>query len=84
MERMTIEAQVRQYIIENFMYSADAGDLTDELQLFDNGIIDSTGVLELVGFLEETFEVQVADEEMMPENFESITALAAFVKRKQA
>ncbi|PIE19424.1 MAG: acyl carrier protein [Proteobacteria bacterium] len=81
---MSIEQEVRQYIIDNFMYTADVEELTDSLHLFDNAIIDSTGVLELVGFLEETFEVQVEDEEMLPENFETIAALAGFVKRKQA
>ncbi|MCK5798231.1 MAG: acyl carrier protein [Deltaproteobacteria bacterium] len=80
---MSIAEEVRQYIIDNFMYSADAEDLTETLHLFDNGIIDSTGVLELVSFLEETFDVQVEDEEMLPENFETIAALTAFVTRKQ-
>jgi acyl carrier protein len=81
---MDIEGELKQYIIDNFMYSADAEDLTNDLHLFDAGVIDSTGVLELVGFLEETFEVAVDDTEMLPENFESVTALAKFVRSKQS
>jgi len=79
---MTIEEQIRQFIAENFMYTADVSELTHDLQLFDSGIIDSTGVLELVAFLEESYDIQVDDAEMLPENFASIAALAAFVRRK--
>ena len=58
---MEIAPQIKQYILENFMYSDDAGELTDDLSLLDNRIMDSTGVLELVGYIEETFEIQVDD-----------------------
>ena len=85
MERgMDIENEVRQYIIDNFMYAADSEELTNDMHLFDQGIIDSTGVLEIVGFLEESFEVQVADTEMLPENFQSVNALASYVRTKKA
>ncbi|MFH1129697.1 MAG: acyl carrier protein [Pseudomonadota bacterium] len=80
---MGIEQQLQEYIIENFMYSGEVDKLSLDLHLFDNGIVDSTGVLELVAFLEESFELQVDDSEMVPENFATISQLAAFVRRKQ-
>lgn len=80
---MDLEKQLQEYIIENFMYSADSDELTSELNLLDAGIIDSTGVLEIVGFIEESFEIQVDDEEMIPDHFQSISAMATYIKRKQ-
>lgn len=83
MEATQIETELKQYILETFVYSEDDAELASDVHLFDNGIIDSTGVLELVGFLEEQYELEVADTEMLPENFETIAALTAFVQRKQ-
>ena len=56
---MEIQEPIRQYILENFMYSDNAAELSDGLSLIDSGIMDSTGVLELVGFIEETFEIKI-------------------------
>lgn len=84
MEAAQIEAELKQYILETFVFAEEDADLASDVHLFDNGIIDSTGVLELVGFLEEQYEVEVADTEMLPENFETIAALTAFVRRKQS
>ena len=80
---MEIQEQIRQYILENFMYSDDASALTNDRSLIDSGIMDSTGVLELVGFIEETFEVQVDDTELVPENFDSVDKITGYIKRKQ-
>lgn len=80
---MEIQEQIRQYILENFMYSDDPSALTDDRSLIDSGIVDSTGVLELVGFIEETFEVQVDDTELVPENFDSVDRITDYIKRKQ-
>jgi acyl carrier protein len=79
---MEIQEQIRQYILENFMYSDDSGDLTGDLSLIDSGIMDSTGVLELVGFIEESFEIQVDDTELVPENFDSVDKITAYIQRK--
>ncbi|MCC6746342.1 MAG: acyl carrier protein [Deltaproteobacteria bacterium] len=79
---MDIEQRLRQYIVENFMYSGDVGQLTADYHLFENGVIDSTGVLELVSFLEQDFGVKVEDSELVPENFATVASLAAFVARK--
>jgi acyl carrier protein len=77
-----IKDSVRHFITKNF-YVADPSKLTDEVSFLDTGIIDSTSVLELTAFLEETFEIQVADDELMPENLDSLSNVEAFVNRKR-
>ncbi|MDP2896319.1 MAG: acyl carrier protein [bacterium] len=81
---MAVEEQVRQFIVENFMMGANPGKLKNDDSFLENGIIDSTGVLELVGFIEENLGVSVADEELVPENLNSISNVAAYVRRKKA
>ncbi len=74
---------LRTFITTNF-YVADPQALADEDSLLDAGIIDSTGVLDLIGFVESQFGIKVDDEEILPENLDSIAKLAAFVDRKRA
>lgn len=78
---MTIRNQVRQFIVKNF-YVAEADGLPDGASLLERGIIDSTGVLEVIAFVEKSFGVRVEDDEMLPENLDSIERIAAFVERK--
>lgn len=78
-----IRARVRAFVLENF-YVADAAALSDEGSLLEAGIVDSTGVLELIAFVEAEFGVRVADTEMVPDNLDSIARVAAFVARKRA
>jgi len=82
MSDVDIAARVRRYIVENF-YVADAAALADQSSLLDLGIIDSTGVLELIGFIEREFGIHVQDDEMVPENLDSIAQVAAYVSRKK-
>lgn len=77
-----ISGALRRFIGENFTFQDEAQSLADDASFLDNGVIDSTGVLELVCFLETTFGIQVADEEMLPENLDSIRAVSAYVARK--
>jgi acyl carrier protein len=79
---MDIETRVRKYILENFMYTDDESRLPPDLSLIDNGIVDSTGALELVSFIEEAFSVHVQDDELVPDNFDSLAKLTAFIQRK--
>ncbi len=80
---MDIKQQVRAFITSNF-YVADPSTLAVDASLLDQGIIDSTGVLEIIMFLEGTFGFKVADSEMVPENLDSIENIAAFVARNRA
>jgi acyl carrier protein len=79
---MTVQQRVRQFIIENF-YVSDPSELTDDASLITGGWVDSTGMLELISFLEEEYEIRVADTEMTPENLDAIVRIAAFVQRKR-
>ncbi|SPD74977.1 conserved hypothetical protein [uncultured Desulfobacterium sp.] len=73
--------KVRNFIIENFLFGSDNG-LKDETSFLDEGVIDSTGVLELVSFIEETFGIAVEDEELIPENLDSIKNIVGYLERK--
>jgi acyl carrier protein len=79
-----ISGALKRFIGENFMFQEEIDSLPDDTSFLDAGIIDSTGVLELVCFLENTFGIQVADDEMLPENLDSIRAITGYVKRKTA
>jgi len=74
-------AKVRDYIIENFLYGEE-GKLTDETSFLGSSIIDSTGVLELVNYLEETFKIKVEDDEIVPENLDSLKNIEKYLKNK--
>lgn len=78
----SIERAMREFIVDNFLFGQDGADLTDEASLLEHGIIDSTGVLELVSFLEGGYQFKIDDEELIPENLDSISNLARFVRRK--
>lgn len=80
---MTERDQVRDFILKNFLFSND-GKLADGESLVRNGLIDSTGVLELIAYLEEAFAIKVDDEEMVPENLDSVECIVAFLARKKA
>jgi acyl carrier protein len=79
-----IAQAVRRFIGENFLFRDDGHGLPAEASLLDAGIIDSTGVLELICFLESTYGIEIADDEMLPENLDSIRAIAGYVRRKLA
>ncbi|MGD2165533.1 MAG: acyl carrier protein [Anaerolineae bacterium] len=81
---MTVEEQIKRWIADNFLFTDDGFALPDDASLLEEGIVDSTGVLELVMFVEETFDITVEDDEILPDNFDSVTKLAAYVRRKAA
>jgi acyl carrier protein len=78
-----VRERVRKYIFENFIFDESDQNLNDDDSLLEKGIIDSTGVLELVMFLEENFQIEVKDEDMVPENLDSITNLINFIEKNQ-
>jgi acyl carrier protein len=77
-------AAIRGYILTNFLFSEDKNALKDGTDLIGEGIVDSTGILEVISFLEESFGIQVADEEMTPANFGTVAQIASLVQRKRA
>lgn len=76
----TVEGKIASYIAENILFSKNGYSYDFEDSFLENGIIDSMNVLELVMFVEENFGFKVKDDEILPENFDSISKLAAFVK----
>lgn len=81
---MELRDQIRKYIVENFLFGDEGPLKSDDQSLLDSGIIDSVGVMELVSYLEGDHGLQIQDEDLMPENLDSIADLAAFILRKQA
>lgn len=81
---VSIESAVRHFIAQNFMYRERIQTLADEQSLLEQGLIDSTGVLELVCFLEENFTIKINDDEVIPENLDSVKQIASYVRRKLA
>jgi acyl carrier protein len=78
-----IKNEIRAFIIENFLFGDESQPLGDDLSLIENDMIDSTGILELVSFLEERFGISPADAEIVPANLDSVARIAAFVARKR-
>jgi acyl carrier protein len=78
---MQVREQLKQFVIQNFLFGRQNG-LNDDDSFLENGIIDSTGVLELVQFVEEAFGIKVQDEDLVPENFDSINRVSAYVRSK--
>jgi acyl carrier protein len=79
---MNIEQQIRDYIAKNLIFSNNGYQYADETSFLEEGIVDSQGVMELVLFVEDAFGVKVDDQEIIPDNFDSITNLTAYVRRK--
>ena len=79
---METKDKVRQFVVTNF-YVADVASLNDEQSLLDAGIVDSTGVLEVIAFIEGEFSIKVEDAEMVPENLDSISNITRFVTKKK-
>ncbi len=77
-----IKQSVKKFILENILYDDNGNALDYDDSFLEKGIIDSTGVLELVGFIEEEFNISVDDEELIPENLDSVNNLARFIKEK--
>jgi len=78
-----MEMRIRAFLADNFMMGQDSTALSRDDSFLDAGIIDSTGVLELIVFLEDAFGIQVEDEEMVPTNLDSIANLIPFIRSKQ-
>ncbi len=74
---------IRVFIFENFLFDVDESALKDDDSFLEQGIIDSTGVLELVDWLEEEFTITVDDDELIPENLDSVILLSAYIARKK-
>ena len=82
-DNLSIEQPIREFIATNLLYSPEGFNHTDDASLLQEGIIDSLGVVELVEFVQKRFGVKVDQQEVTPDNFDSVSKLAAFVRRKR-
>lgn len=78
-----IKQQIREFVIENFLMGDAASMLKDGESFLETGTIDSTGVLEVVTFLESNFDIKVEDRDLIPENLDSVNNLAKYVMRRK-
>jgi acyl carrier protein len=78
-----IRSAIRNFIEENFLFQIGDQNLADDQSLLEAGVVDSTGVLELVAFLEDTFHFQIADKDIIPQNLDTVDSITAFVERSQ-
>jgi acyl carrier protein len=79
-----VSSKVREFIKDNFMFRDDRADLANDESLLDAGLIDSTGILELVAFIETEFSIQMADTDIVPENLDSVETIVRYVDGKLA
>jgi acyl carrier protein len=81
-ESLTVEQSIRQFVVSNFLFGDASRPLEANESFLASGIVDSTGILELVGFLEQTFGIKIEDDELVPDNLDSISVASSFVMRR--
>ncbi len=79
---MNSEEKIRNYILENYLFTDDQTALENSDSFLNKGILDSTGILEVIYFLEDDFGIKIEDEEMIPENLDSVSNILSFLNRK--
>jgi acyl carrier protein len=79
-----IEEDLRQFVIETFLFGSDDGQLSTDDSFIDKGLIDSMGILNLVSYVESRYDIQVADAEVVPEIWDSVSRIARFIASKGA
>lgn len=82
LDTVSITPAIREFIARNFLFSDKGFHYSDEASFLEEGIIDSLGIIELVAFVEKTFGISVADSELLPINFDSVSKLSSFVTSK--
>lgn len=83
LNKIDIKEKIRTFIINNFLLGVNADNLSDNDSFLEKGIIDSTGILELVSFAQEAFDIQIEDAELIPDNLDSLNNLEAFIIKKK-
>ena len=78
-----LKEKLRLFILENFLFTDDQSELNDEDSFLEKEIIDSTGILEVIEFLEEQTGIKVEDEELIPDNLDSVDKIISFINKKQ-
>jgi acyl carrier protein len=79
---MSMQQDIREYIVDTFLFGEDGG-LQDDSSFLEEGIVDSTGIMQLVSYLQEQYRITIEDEELIPDNLDSIRKVMAFVAAKK-
>ena len=82
MDKEQVKKEIREFIVETFLFGEDADSFTDSDSFMQNGIVDSTGILEVTGFVEEKYDFTIENEEMIPANLDSVDNLVNFISRR--
>ena len=77
-----LKSNIRQFIVDNFLFGSEEEPFDDDDSFLEKGIIDSTGVLELIEYIEENYNIKVEDDELVPENLDSLNNVTAYIMRK--
>ena len=77
-----VASEIKQFIVSNFLFGQEGNGFADDQSFLESGIIDSTGLLELVSFVEQTYGIAIGDRELVPENLDSLASLVRFVGKK--
>ena len=80
---MELDKQIRKYVAENLLYVDDGFEYDNDTSFIEEGLIDSTGVMELVMYLQSAFDITVDPHEVTPDNFDSVNKLVSFIRQKQ-
>ncbi len=81
---MSTKDKIRGYILENFLFTDDQSALSNSDSFLEKGLVDSTGILEIITFIEDDFNLSIEDDEMVPENLDSVENIIAFIAKKQS
>lgn len=79
---MSLQQEIRSFIVENFLFGEEKG-ITDDSSFIKEGIVDSTGIMQLVSFIQDQYRIPIEDEELVPENLDSISKVSAFIEEKK-
>ena len=82
-QKMSVEEKIRAFILENYLFTDDQSELKNDDSFLDHGILDSTGILEIIFFIEDEFKIKIKDEEMTPDNLDAVDKIVAFIHRKE-
>ena len=80
---MKTKEKIREFVAENYLFTSNGFNMGDQESFLESGVVDSLGVLELVAFVEDSFGIEVPDDDVIPANFDSVDNLAAYISRKQ-
>ena len=79
-----IKIEIKNFIVDNFMFGNESEEIKSDDSFMETGIIDSTGILELIEYVEETYDISIDDDELIPENLDSLSNISQFILSKKS